>query len=171
YEYQLETGYSDFFDVDLGWTVSGSPTSDDWERGVPVGTTYDSQECNPGNDSQDCGEMAYVTGNGGGQAGDDDVDAGATILTSPVFDLSGYNNPYLSYERWFFNDGGSGSPNDSLRVQITNGTQTVNLDISIAADPLSGQWAAKAFKLLDYIALTPFMQLKVRTTDVSPGHL
>lgn len=171
YTYQLETGYSDFFDVDLGWTVSGNPSSGDWERGVPNGTTYDGQECNPGYDSGDCGDMAYVTGNGGGQAGDDDVDAGATILTSPVFDLSSYNNPYLTYERWFFNDGGSGSPNDSLRVQITNGTQTVNLDISIAADPLSGQWAAKEFKLLDHITLTPFMQLKVRCTDVSPGHL
>ena len=31
----------------------------------------------------------------------DDVDNGETILTSPVFDLSNYSDPVISYERWF----------------------------------------------------------------------
>lgn len=171
YVYQLQTGYSDNFDLDLGWTISGNPTSGDWERGIPVETTYSGAVCNPGNDSQDCGEIAYVTGNGGGQAGDDDIDNGTTILTSPVFDLTGYNNPYLSFDRWFFNDGGSGNPNDTLIVQITNGSQTVNLDVALASDPDAGSWAGKEYKLTNYIPLTAFMQLKVRSMDMTPGHL
>ncbi len=171
YVYQLQTGYTDNFDLDLGWTLSGNPTTGDWERGVPVETIYSGAVCNPGNDSQDCGELAYVTGNGGGQAGDDDIDNGTTIITSPVFDLTGYNNPYLSFDRWFFNDGGTGTPNDTLTIQITNGTQTVYLDVALANDPDAGTWASKTYKLSDYLTLTAFMQLKVRAMDMTPGHL
>ena len=39
---------------------------------------------------------------------------GNTILTSPIIDLTNYNDPYVSYYRWFFNGGGFGTPNDEL---------------------------------------------------------
>jgi choice-of-anchor B domain-containing protein len=171
YVFTLESGYSDFFDLNLGWVVSGNAATGDWERGVPVGTSFDGGPANPGNDSGDCGTMAYVTGNAGGQAGNDDVDDGTTILTSPIFDLSTYNNPYLSFDRWFFNDGGTGTPNDSLVITLSNGTQTVVLDFAIHNTAQNAQWVAKEYKLLDYISLTEFMQLKVRAMDLSPGHL
>lgn len=171
YVFTLETGYSDFFDLNLGWVVSGNAATGDWERGVPVGTSFDNGPANPGNDSDDCGTMAYVTGNAGGQAGNDDVDDGSTILTSPIFDLSTYNNPYLSFDRWFFNDGGVGTPNDSLVVTLSNGTQTVVLDFAIHNTAQNAQWLAKEYKLLDYISLTEFMQLKVRAMDLPGGHL
>ena len=67
----------------------------------------------------DLGEECYVTGNGGGNAGSDDIDNGETFLRSPSMDLSNYNQPILSYFTWFFNDGGggmSGPPNDSLII-------------------------------------------------------
>lgn len=171
YVYQLQDGYSDNFDVDLGWSISGNPTTGDFERGIPVGTSFMGGLSNPDADSPDCGVMAYITGNGGGNAGDDDIDNGTTILTSPVFDLSTYNNPYLSFDRWFFNDGGSGTPNDTMTVQITNGSQTVYLDIALANDPDAASWVSKEYKLTDYIPLTAFMQLKVRSMDMTPGHL
>ena len=72
----------------------------------------------------DCFEYAYVTGlDAGGQVGSNDVDDFNTILTSPLFDLSNFNQHYLSYYSWFSNGGGGwggGSPpNDSLRVSVT----------------------------------------------------
>jgi len=50
-------------------------------------------------------------------------------LTSPVFDLTAYTDPYIDYDRWFFNDGGAGgTPNDQLVVEITNGGGWVNVE-------------------------------------------
>ncbi len=172
YVYQIESGYSDDFALDLGWSVSGNANTGDWERGIPDGTTLGGAQSNPGADSQgDCGEEAYVTGNGGGSAGNDDIDGGETVLTSPVFDLSAYVTPYISFERWFFNDGGTGSPNDSMVVELTNGTMTVTLDFAVANDPDAGTWAAKNFKVSDFLAPTNSMQLKVRAMDIPSGHI
>jgi hypothetical protein len=91
----LQPGYYDDFIFDFGWGESGDATTGEWERGVPVGTTYTSggttNQSNPGLDvTGDYGNVAYVTGNGGGAAGDDDVDNGSTTLTSPAMDLSTY---------------------------------------------------------------------------------
>lgn len=171
YVYQVESGYSDNFDLDLGWSVSGNPASGDWERDVPVGTSYQGTPSNPGVDSQDCGDMAYITGNAGGQAGNDDIDDGTTFLVSPVFDLSGYNNPYVSFDRWFFNDGGFGTPNDSLVVLITNGTQTAMVDFADQNDPDESTWASREFRVEDYVTPTQFMQLRVYAMDEPQGHL
>ena len=171
YSYTLEQGYSDYFDLDLGWTVSGNAQTGDWERGIPNGTTYQNQQSNPSDDSQDCGNMAYVTGNAGGQAGNDDIDNGETILTSPMMDLSTYQDPYMSFERWFFNSGGSGTPNDSIVIELSNGTQSAVLDFAIFNDPNASQWALKEVRVTDYVPLSAFMQVKVRAMDQGQGHL
>jgi choice-of-anchor B domain-containing protein len=171
YVYQLEAGYSDNFELDLGWTVSGSPDTGDWERGEPNGTTYQGGQANPDNDTQDCGEMAFITGNDGGQVGNDDVDEGVTTLSSPLFDLSNYSDPYLSFERWFFNEGGFGTPNDSLIIELSNGTQSVVLDVADQNDPNESEWTYREFRLSDLIPTTSLMQLKVRAMDENGGHL
>lgn len=169
--YQLETGYSDFFDLDLGWTVTGSVTAGDWEKGEPVGTMFLNDESNPELDSDDCGEQAYITGNGGGTVGNDDVDGGTTTLTSPIFDLTTYGNPYISFERWFFNGGGNSTPNDSLVVTLSNGTTTLKIDFATLNDPNTSSWAAKDIRVEDYMSKTAFMQVKVRAMDIPDGHI
>ena len=55
--YILEPGYLDRFNVDLGWTANGSSPSGLWERAKPTLTTLSGEDCNPGNDSEDCGEL------------------------------------------------------------------------------------------------------------------
>ncbi|MCR9173569.1 MAG: choice-of-anchor B family protein [bacterium] len=172
YTYVLEQGYSDYFDLDLGWTVSGNAQTGDWERGIPDGTTYLGAQSNPDVDSDDCGDMAFVTGNGGGQAGSDDIDDGETVLTSPMMDLSTYQDPYLSFERWFFNGGGQGgAPNDSIVIELSNGTQSAVLDFAIFNDPQLSEWAYREVRVTDYVPLTAFMQVKVRAMDQGSGHL
>lgn len=169
----LDAGWYDDFLFDFNWTENGTATTGNWERGVPVGTTYNNDPCNPGADvSTDYGEIAYVTGNGGGSAGTDDVDNGNTVLTSPVFDLSTYSDPYIQYYRWFYNSGGTGTPNDSLIVRLTNGITTQVIDVLDVNSPNSNQWNYIETKVSDYMSPTANMQLIVETFDKpSVGHL
>jgi carboxypeptidase T len=87
-----------------GW-ITGLPSDTTstgiWERGVPIGTNSSGQPAAPGSDTSQPGQFAYVTGNGGGSAGNDDVDNGLTTLISPRFDLSGAESVVVRYQRWF----------------------------------------------------------------------
>lgn len=170
---ELERGFEDDFVLDLGWesTSSASATSGYWERGIPNGTQFNGLFANPGMDIQDdLGDACYVTGNGGGGAGSDDVDDGTVTLTSPVMNLSQYENPVLSYRAWFFNRGGNGTPNDDLVVRINNGTEEVALE-SIATS--RSTWLpTSSFILADWIDITSTMTISFTTGDqAASGHL
>ena len=168
----LIKGYYDDFTFNYGWTVSGTASSGVWERGKPVATNLSGTPSNPGADvNSDCSDKAYVTGNGGGSAGDDDVDNGITILTSPVMDLTQYSDPIINYHRWFFNGGGSGSPNDSLVVKLNNGISTVTLEVVTASSPNNSQWVNKSYRVLDYLPLTANTRIIFETADNNPGHI
>ncbi|MEX0812401.1 MAG: PKD domain-containing protein [Chitinophagales bacterium] len=169
----LETGWYDDFLFDFNWTESGNATTGNWERGAPIGTDFNGEPCNSGSDvANDYGDQAFVTGNGGGNAGTDDVDDGTTTLTSPVFDLSSYSEPFISYYRWFYNSGGTGTPNDSLIVRLTNGVNTEVIDLLDVNSPNSNQWNFNEIKVSDYMAPTANMQLIVEAFDKpSVGHL
>lgn len=167
----LERGYYDDFEFDFGWTVASTATLGAWERGVPVGTTFNGQQSNPGSDAaSDCGEQAYVTGNGGGGAGADDVDDGNTILTSPLFDLTSVWAPEVRYHRWFFNAGGTGTPNDRMRISLDNGTTSVVLE-EITVTGSASAWISRAYRIEDFIEPTSTMRLIVFIVDDDPGHL
>jgi len=125
----LESGIRDDFILDLGWTVSGNAPRGIWERGEPVGTLFMGIPINPDSDLlDDIGSQCYVTGNGGGNAGADDVDDGITILTSPLTDMSAMDDPTVAYNLWFINTGGQGPPNDTLEVKLTDGNTTVTVE-------------------------------------------
>ncbi len=169
---QLTKGYFDDFALDLGWTVSTTASTGAWELGVPLGTNNNCIAANPGvDDATDCSNMAYITGNTGVTASDDDVDGGSTLLTSPVFDLSAYTSPTLQYSRWFYNAGGSGSPNDSLKIYLNNGLTTVLMETVLASTALNSSWVQKTFNISSSITPTANMKVIVRTADASPGHI
>lgn len=169
----IESGtYYDDFILDFGWGASGNASSGFWERGFPVETDYNGNASNPGDDVPgDFGDDCYVTGNGGGSAGNDDVDDGTVALTSPLFDLLTYADPHINYYRWFFNDGGQGSPDDELSVTLSNGIETVFLE-QIDVSESSSQWTFRNFRVLDYLTPTNTMQFTIETSDQSgTGHL
>jgi choice-of-anchor B domain-containing protein len=169
---ELSPGYYDDFSFDFGWTVSGGATTGIWERGVPAGTINGTIPSNPGeDDSLDCSNKAYVTGNAGGAAASDDVDGGATILTSPVFDLSTYTNPYLNFTRWFYNGGGTGTPNDSLTIILNNGITNSVVHFARYNSTANSSWVYKSFQISGFITPTSTMKLIVRTADNPGGHL
>jgi hypothetical protein len=169
----LEAMIYDDFASDNGWSVSGSASTGAWVRGEPAITSNMGVNANPGVDvTGDCSDKAYVTGNGGGQAGDDDVDGGSTVLTSPSFDLSAYNDPYVNYSRWFYNGGGAGStPNDSLNIMLTNGLTTVTLETVLFNTSANSSWRNKSFKVKSFITPTANMKMIVRTADAPDGHI
>lgn len=167
---ELPVGYYDDFALDFGWTATGTANSGGWERGEPIGT-YDFQGnlANPEVDiATDISDECYVTGNGGGGVGNDDIDGGIVVLESPVMDLSGYQEPFLKYYRWFFNEGGNGSPNDSLVFEISNGLTTVQLK---AFDNTFNVWGLDTFTLSQFIAPTANMVFRVRAGDYPQGHV
>ena len=168
--FELEIGYEDNFVLDLGWAASGSASAGAWERGVPVGTTFNGQFSNPGSDAvSTCGEQAYVTGNGGGNAGSDDVDDGVTVLVSPTMDLTTYVNPTIQFDYWFFNAGGNGdTPNDSFVVKVDNGSDTTTLGTLALSN---SQWTTFSIALTGQVTITSTMQLIIEVSDDIPGHL
>lgn len=166
---ELEVRYQDDFSLDLGWTVSGNASAGLWERGAPIGTTFDGQLSNPDSHAgSECGNQAYITGNVGGSAGNDDVDDGSTILTSPAMNFMNYAVPTIQFEYWFFNAGGSGNPNDVFDVKIDDGTSIT----TIASLPTTNsQWRLVSFPLSSEIANADSVNLILEVADMAPGHL
>lgn len=113
----------------------------------------------------DCRDQAYVTDNGGGQAGSNDVDGGNAVLTSPVFDATQFLNPYVNYYRWFFNAGGQGNPNDTLTVELSNGTTTATLETVLNNSNGNGSWVSKSYQIAAFLTPTTNMQFIIETAD------
>lgn len=169
----LEPDYYDDFELDLGWLATGDASTGQWERGKPVGTTTgggNGQQVNPGTDANgDNNDRCYVTGNGGGSSGTDDVDDGTVILTSPSMRLANDPDPVLTFWYWFYNGGGTGTPpNDYFEAKVTNGQETVTL---LTQDVSASQWRYSGdIHLKDFIALTDNVKVQFVAADDDPGH-
>lgn len=171
-DFELAPGYYDDFILDFNWTETGNAVRGEWERGEPVGTSFGGPS-NPDFDvTGDFGDQAYVTGNGGGGAGSDDVDNGNTVLTSPSFDLDTYLYPAIHYYRWFFNAGGQGFPNDSLIITLDNGTSSAVVDLAENGDGTESQWTQHRILVNDFLTPSSTMTITVETFDrQGSGHL
>jgi len=169
----LPTGYADDFALDLGWNVTGTGDVGLFERGNPVGTLYQGDPVNPDFDVPgDCGDDAYVTGLAGGGPGDNDLDGGNTILTSPLFDATGEGEAHVHFARWFVNAGGSGgTPNDQMLIGLDNGSTTATLETVTVNTTGNGSWLNRDYRISDFLAPTSTMRLLVTATDNTPGHL
>ena len=168
----LPVGYADDFAVDLGWMADGDASTGDWVRDLPIGTENDNNPCAPGQDvDEDCGDQAYVTGNGGGDAGEDDVDDGSQRLESPAFDATLTADPWIRYYRWWFTGGGNSTSNDHLLVQLDNGDSLVTIaDIDEGANDM-GEWVMTQFQVSAFITPSANMKFIMYTADSDPGHL
>lgn len=167
----LNKGYYDDFVTDLGWTINSTASAGIWERCEPVGTTYATMQINPEVDvNTDCSEFAYVTGNAGGAANNDNVDNGYTELVSPLFDaLTDYTNPVIEYYRWFSSPMNVPAGNrDTLFVFLSNGVNIVELENVTNSTPGNGSWVQSSFALNGLITPTATMSLLVYISD-KPG--
>lgn len=170
---KLDKGIYDDFSFDFGWAISSTASAGLWEIGEPAGTTFNGSQANPDLDIDlDCTDKAYISGNSGGDVSDDDIDGGKTFITSPVFDITGYSDAYISYYRWFYNGGGFGGQlNDTLKIKLTNGTNAVTLENVSYNTPGISSWVFSTFKISDFITITPTMRVIVEAADNNPGHI
>ncbi len=167
----LEAGYEDDFSLDLGWATTATATTGFWERGIPNGIISGGSLITPSQDIQtDFGEKCYVTGNNDSSPGSDDVDAGLVRLISPAFDLTNYNDPYISYQVWFTNTGGNGQPNDQLEVVLLANNQQIVLET--ISNSQTG-WRPKSYiRVNDFVATTTGnMKIFFQTADDQSGHI
>ncbi len=160
------TGYTDTFETDTGWTVGSltdTATTGVWERVAPVSTNYA-----PGADADDDGSLAFVTGNGvpGGSDGANDVDNGATTLTSPVIDASAPRSR-VNVSLWF---DGTIDADDSLTVQFSadNGGNWVTAER--IGQPLTG-WVRAVYLLDLYIPRSAETRVRFIAEDGGGGSL
>lgn len=170
---RLDGGYQDDFWGDFGWEISGNiqPSSSQgrWERAIPIQAGFENQITNPGIDvNSDMGLHCFVTGNGGGEGGANDVDGGPTVLTSPIIKLRNSKNPVLSFSYWFVNAGGTTAPNDSIKFFISNGA-TEKLVLTVTQS--SNQWRNATINIKDYLTLTDSMRLRISVSDDAQGHI
>ncbi|CAG5084975.1 choice-of-anchor B family protein [Parvicella tangerina] len=170
----LSQGYYDDFSLDFGWTVSGAAPDGVWERADPNGTNSFGQEIAPEDDvTGDCGAMAYVTGNSAtGSVGADDVDIADAVLTSPAMDLSDYTYPGLSFSYWWINSGGSGTPNDSLNIYLSDGN-TTELVLTFTEANSNASWQGTSIFPLEFFSDLSNISIIYKTADwqANGGHL
>lgn len=171
---ELEAGLEDIFSLDLGWTVSGNATQGQWELGDPFGVTPPSVIdflIQPEDDVQeDPGNSCYVTGNSPDLFSGIQV-SGLTRLTSPVFDLSGMNQPTISLYYWIFaiNQQNFNVGDDNLKIRLTNGIDFVTLGEFGYEDLLTEpSWQYFETNVSDLIPLSDQMQVLVEIGDTDP---
>ena len=154
----ITPGYYDDYHFDYGWTTSGTATRGEWVRDIPISETYFGQPCNPAEDlPDDIGFSAAMTGNLGGDARDNSVEDGYTMLSSPMMDFRNMTAPVLQFSPWLcvrFTDV------QPFTVWLSNGSDTTLID-TIATDGNFGFWRlTNEYQLTDSaIAFTDQMQV------------
>jgi hypothetical protein len=141
------------FEVDSGWTVwsDAALTSGAWERAIPTG------DHQPGAPLADCdgSGKCFVTDN---RTGNFDVDGGPTILTSPVFDLSGWSNPYVRYAGWMNCDDTLPPAQDFLDVECSADGGATWVLAEHYSD--AGGWVTHDIRVRDFV--NPTAQFRIR---------
>ncbi|HNO79114.1 MAG TPA: hypothetical protein PKN33_13760 [Phycisphaerae bacterium] len=154
------TLFEDDFETDKGWTVSGFVFEGDWERGVPV----NNNRGDPDSDYDGSGQC-YLTENDPFDS-NSDVDAGTTILTSPVFDMN--TGGVISYAYWI--DSGPGSfDEDYLLTEIATdpaGTNWTPVRVHTIAQPI---WKTDAILIGTEVPASSTVRIRFSASDLSVG--
>ncbi len=161
----VTVGFSDNFESDLGWSVSGDSLDGQWNRGTPVGGGDRGDPPTDGDGSGQC----FLTDNVDGNS---DVDDGSTILTSPLMDATAAAGQVavLRYRRWYSNNVGADPENDIFVVEISNdgGTNWTNLEVVGPTGPeVQGGWIEKSFRISDVIPPTSQMRVRFNASDLT----
>lgn len=163
----LQKGYYDDFLLDFGWTVSGNATTGAFERGSTTQATLTGDVTNPGSDAPgDFGGNCYMTGGTGGL--NNNVNSGYTQITSPIFDLTTYAHPKISFYRWSYLQVGS---LDTMRIVLSNGITSVVLEQILDNNLYESSWAQREYLVEYYLTPTANMRLSVYIADYQANNV
>lgn len=117
------------------------------------------------------GVQCWVTGNAASPTegvGTADVDGGATILQSPLFDLTSIANPSISYWRWYSNDAGSNPGTDTLHVLISNNNGATWKVVEKLVQSQAA-WTQVTFAVASLLTPTAQMRMRIIAEDLGGG--
>ena len=157
----LTTVFSDTFQSNLGWTVTnaGGP-SFPFARGNPV---EDGAQPETG-DPDSAGNNCYMTGlDGGGFAGDADLDGGTTRLVSPTLDFSS-GDGLISYKRWMFCNDGDAVERDEFIVEVSNNNGASYATVE-TIELKAGGWIENVFRISDHVSPTANVVVRFTVAD------
>ncbi len=107
----------------------------------------------------------YLTDNVDGNS---DVDAGTTILTSPVFAVSA-SDARVHYARWYNNVFGAAPNADVFRVKLSpnNGLTWYTVDSAGPSNDASGGWIEHSVWVSDFFTPTQYMKIRFEASDLA----
>ena len=153
--------FSDDFQSDQGWSVSGNVLTGTWERGAPAG---DGSRGDPVSDFDGSG-ACYLTENAPGNT---DVDDGRTVLTSPPLDLS--TGGTIQYA-WWLDDAGFGLGRDALLVEIaTDAAGTDWRQVRRYDTPLHA-WRTDTIVVGNDVPPSATLRIRFIASDLEPGNV
>lgn len=162
--------YEDNGNTDAGWSVSGSATDGQWDRGVPVNCG----RCDPPTDRDGSG-TCWLTDNSSASSCNSDVDGGSTVLTSPQMDTSD-PGAIINFSWWYSNGSdcdGAEPQNDTFVVQAsTNGSNwTTIVTVGPTGPGTSGGWNDSSFVVADLPGSfnSSTFQLRFEASDLNGG--
>ncbi|AUI59350.1 metallophosphoesterase [Amycolatopsis sp. BJA-103] len=164
--------FSDDFETDKGWRVdaagSDTATSGKWERGDPEETTstYSDQVKQRGDTTS--GANCLVTGRlAGSEYGANDLDGGASSMTSPSFTVPSGGKLTFSYT---FAHGDNATSADYLRIRVLDGTTPTTVFEKLgSATEVAGAWQTAAADLSSFAGRS--VRLLVEAADASTASL
>jgi len=146
---EITIAFDDDMETSTGWAVgqpSDTATTGIWERTNPQATAAQPED----DHTHGAGTLCWITdGDAGASLGANDIDNGATTLTSPAMDATGTGGgAELVYWRWYSNNAGAGPDADSMLVQISdnNGGSWSTLE---TVTENAGVWVEKRFPAPD----------------------
>ncbi len=166
------TVFEDTMETNTGWTV-GAPTdtattAGRWQRADPQATA-----AQPENDASPAGTLCWITGPlAGTGTGANDVDGGATTLTSPRLNASAPagTEAWISYARWFSNNAGSEPSADVMFVELSPDDGTTWQPLESAYDN-AGVWLTRRFRIADVVAPTDRLRVRFIAFDGRGGSI
>ncbi|BDS11029.1 choice-of-anchor B family protein [Aureispira anguillae] len=153
----LNRGYKDEFQLDLGWSISGTAPRGKWvqETPRPIPNFFFPFLSS---DANDLGDKCMTTGIYPDSVINTEwLDSGTTVLSSPIMDLSNTIAPYLNFQYHYYNL--LPFPMNALEVILTNGTDTVTA-LSITTRNIVAVWdTIPSIAIKDHISLSSTMQV------------
>ncbi|MFZ4574691.1 MAG: GC-type dockerin domain-anchored protein [Phycisphaerales bacterium] len=165
------TLFSESFEIDPGWTVTGDASAGGWTHGEPLGTGAQPEVDHSADPLGNC----YFTGQGTNPAslGEADVDNGSTVLTSTAFSATGITNPTIAYWRWYDNSRGGAPASDVFTVELSsdNGATWITASTIGPATQNVGGWIFQAIPVSSVpgLAATANMRIRFTASDVGTG--
>ncbi len=167
---QTTVFFEDNMETNTGWIV-GAPgdtaSTGIWERANPQGTA-----AQPENDNTVSGTRCWITGaSAGATVGANDIDGGATTLTSPTFDATaGTGEPVIEYARWYSNNAGASPNADQMDIFISNDNGT-SWSLLETVTENANAWVEKQFMVSDFVTPSSEMRVRFVASDMGSGSI